>query len=60
MTDTRPCKGDAFIPINGIPEPATCLYCEQYDEWSEWGGKCPGPWGWVLAREAGVKLEGEG
>lgn len=60
MSDNRPCQGDAFVPIYGIPEPATCLYCEQYDEWTgEFGGKCPGEWGWVLARDAGVKLEGE-
>jgi hypothetical protein len=56
MTDTRPCKGDAFVKAGPRLRREDCENCENY---RRRGGKCLGHRGWKAAREAGVKLEGE-
>jgi hypothetical protein len=56
MSDNRPCQGDAFVKAGPRLRRDDCENCTEY---KHRGGKCLGHRGFKVAREAGVKLEGE-
>lgn len=56
MSDNRPCQGDAFVKAGPRLRREDCENCTEY---KHRGGKCLGHRGWRIARDAGVKLEGD-